>query len=700
MSLLTPLYLLGALAVVAPIVFHLIRQTTRGQVPFSSLLFLQPTPPKLTRRSRLDHWPLLLLRAAALVLLAAAFARPFLREVSALNLGRGERSRVVVLLDQSASLRRGTLWRDAQAAATAAIDALEPDDQVAILGFDTTTRPVLSFAASAQLDPAQRGNAARAQVAALTPTWSGTDIGQALIDAVGTIEDVGDDARRAARTRRRVVLVSDLAAGSKLDALGDFEWPKDVELELRPVRAAGSNAGLQAQATSDAPTPGGDLAVRISNDAGSKRDTFTVEAESGGGAASPPIYVPPGESRVARLPRPSTPGALRLRGDDFAFDNTLYVTPDAAEPATVLFVGSDRPDDPAGLVFYLTRALGENPARPVRVVSQPPSAPLTKPLDRSLALIVLSGDAGEPSNNRFLEQFVRDGGTLLTVLTPGPLGSQFDREGSPAPPQVVEAPGRGDALLQDIAFDHPLFAPFAAPPFNDFTKVHFWKHRLPPPEALGPDCRILARFEGGDPAVIERPFGAGRLLMLTSGWSPADSQLARSTKFAPMMAALVDWASGAGTEIGGDLHVGDPIPLAPDVRSVRKPDGSDAMITNPPNRFAATDGPGLYTLESPGRPARRVAVNLDPAESRTTPLAAETLEQFGVRLASPTREAAEREAQRQMQNAELEGRQKVWRWLILAAVAVLLVETALAGWLGRPRPVSLNTSSDAEAPAP
>src|SRR3954453_13687580 len=115
MSLLTPLYALGLLAIAAPIVFHLIRRTTRGEVPFSSLLFLSPSPPRLTRRSRLENWPLLLLRATALILLAAAFARPFPRELSILNLGAGERSRVAVLLDASASMRRGDLWRKAQA---------------------------------------------------------------------------------------------------------------------------------------------------------------------------------------------------------------------------------------------------------------------------------------------------------------------------------------------------------------------------------------------------------------------------------------------------------------------------------------------------------------------------------------------------------------------------------------------------------
>ena len=82
MSFLTPLYVLGLSAVIAPLVFHLIRRTPRGEVPFSSLMFLSPTPPRLTRRSRLDHLLLLLLRAAALCVLAFAFARPFLRQAA------------------------------------------------------------------------------------------------------------------------------------------------------------------------------------------------------------------------------------------------------------------------------------------------------------------------------------------------------------------------------------------------------------------------------------------------------------------------------------------------------------------------------------------------------------------------------------------------------------------------------------------
>src|SRR5207247_10790014 len=80
MSFLAPLFLLGALAVALPIVFHLIRRTSKDKMTFSSLMFLQPTPPRVTRRNRLENIFLLVLRCLVLCLLALGFARPFLQK--------------------------------------------------------------------------------------------------------------------------------------------------------------------------------------------------------------------------------------------------------------------------------------------------------------------------------------------------------------------------------------------------------------------------------------------------------------------------------------------------------------------------------------------------------------------------------------------------------------------------------------------
>jgi hypothetical protein len=233
-------------------------------------------------------------------------------------------------------------------------------------------------------------------------------------------------------------------------------------------------------------------------------------------------------------------------------------------------------------------------------------------------------------------------------------------------------------MLGEIAFDHPLFSSFAAAQFNDFTKIHFWKYRRIGAGALG-EARMLARFETGDPAIIEKSVGKGRLVVFTSGWLPADSQLARSSKFVPLMLSLLElgrprlW-DAASFVVGARV----PLPAAGADLVVHTPGGRTAKVAAGTGVFADTEQPGVYTIETPAGD-RPFAVNLDPAESKTSPLHLETLEQLGCRLVSHTKPIIDHEQVRQMQNAELENRQKIWRWLILAAIAVLTVETYLAG---------------------
>src|SRR5438067_420431 len=102
MSFLAPLFLLGALAIAAPLLFHLIRRTTRERHVFSSLMFLMPSPPRVTRRSRLEHLLLLAVRCLVLCVLAAAFARPFIRKPMAPDRSDNTGKTVLLLVDTSA----------------------------------------------------------------------------------------------------------------------------------------------------------------------------------------------------------------------------------------------------------------------------------------------------------------------------------------------------------------------------------------------------------------------------------------------------------------------------------------------------------------------------------------------------------------------------------------------------------------------
>src|SRR5262249_29275666 len=93
-SFLAPLDAVGCLATAGRIFFHLTGGTPGGEVPSSPLMCLAPSPPRLTRRSRLDHLLLLALRATALGLLVLAFTRPFWRQAARLSSGEAERRRV------------------------------------------------------------------------------------------------------------------------------------------------------------------------------------------------------------------------------------------------------------------------------------------------------------------------------------------------------------------------------------------------------------------------------------------------------------------------------------------------------------------------------------------------------------------------------------------------------------------------------
>ncbi len=242
------------------------------------------------------------------------------------------------------------------------------------------------------------------------------------------------------------------------------------------------------------------------------------------------------------------------------------------------------------------------------------------------------------------------------------------------------------AMLGQIDFTHPIFAPFADPRYNDFTKIHFWKYRRLDAAKL-PGARQLARFDDGDPALVEMPKGKGRILILTSGWQPADSQLALSSKFVPVLYAMLDLAGGLQTPLT-QFHIGDAVELpatalAAGPVTIRKPDGSEVRLTAGEKRFAQTDLPGIYAVSSVQPPVSFV-VNLDPAESRTAPLPVDQLEQLGVPLKpQQVNTATQVELKRRLHDNELEDQQKLWRWLTFAAVVVLLVETWLAGWMTR-----------------
>jgi hypothetical protein len=171
---------------------------------------------------------------------------------------------------------------------------------------------------------------------------------------------------------------------------------------------------------------------------------------------------------------------------------------------------------------------------------------------------------------------------------------------------------------------------------------------------------------------------------MTSGWQAQDSQLALSSKFVPLLYAMLE-QSGAVKEQHLQFSVGDTVAF-PGVNqpvTIRKPDASEVKVAAG-DKFTGTDQPGVYTALTL-EPPLSFAVNLAPEESKTAPLPLEELERLGLPLQHQVRSSPRQVQQHKehLQAVQLENRQKIWRWLIVAALVVLVIETWLAGRITR-----------------
>ena len=115
-------FLIGLLAALIPVAIHLIRREKPPKVMFSTIRFLK-TSKKLVLFQHLRQIALLLLRAAVIVLLVLAFARPLLNQSVARLLDADPQS-AVILLDLSMSMRWQDNFDQAKAEALAVVDRL------------------------------------------------------------------------------------------------------------------------------------------------------------------------------------------------------------------------------------------------------------------------------------------------------------------------------------------------------------------------------------------------------------------------------------------------------------------------------------------------------------------------------------------------------------------------------------------------
>jgi hypothetical protein len=537
----------------------------------------------------------------------------------------------------------------------------------------------------------QRKSWLRQQVMEARPGWGSTDLGRALSFAAGLL----DSGAANSPEDRRVALLSDLQEGASLDALGNFAWPQSVSVSLFVVQPRSTdNLSLSVAARlsedeaegltpSAAAAPAQGLRVRVTNAAGSRLEKFSIAWQDDAGQRIEG-QVAPGGSRVLQAPLRAAggDGVLQLTGDAIDFDNRLYHARFASRTVRVLLVcGMLSRSDPASPLFFFSRAL--KPGSGVEPVLTEKKPGEMTPKDLEDADLVVLASRLPDAMSAPLRDWLDRGHTLFWSLEANDDGASLAKLSGINGLTCTEAAG-GYGMLGEIHFEHALFKPFAESGVRDFSKIRFWKHRIvktPDPGAV----RELALFDDRSPAILECATGAGRMVVLTSGWIPSESQLAVSSKFVPLIYSLLEYADLVSSKMAA-LAVGDAIPLEPSERvaalPVLRPGGKrDTWNAIERPAFTETSEPGIYILGEGGK-ARHVAVNLPAAEGRIAPMKLSRLRDAGVRLAEGTSGTAAGRVPDSViavEDSRLEQRQKLWKIIAATALVVLLLETLVAG---------------------
>ena len=675
LGFLVPAFLAGLAAIAIPLLMHLRDRNEETPTRFPSLMFLVRLPIRTSDRRKVTDWPLLLLRALAIAVLVLAFSRPFFGR-SAEATAQARARNVVLLLDRSLSMGYAGNWAAAQDSARAVLASLGAADQVALVLFDEEAELAQPWT--------RDKSTVRAIIDASTPVSRGTRFGAALRVARSALVSAPAGASE-------FVLVTDLQR-SGLTGVAGLELPAGLPMRVAQVAAATRpNTSLRAvearRVVAGTRVQLQVLARVVTRELAAPRTVrLTLRIAGREVGARTATLQPNGELSVVfdAIPAPSTAveGEVTIDADLLAADDRFYFALPADDGLTVLLMV---PDDIArDETLYLERALAIGRAPTVRVERRRPGTLDAATLDRS-ALVVL-WDVAPPAGTAgaALARWIDDGGGLV-VAAGQRLGARriTALAGVAGVNGIADRRAGGGAMLGDVREEHPLFTPFRASAAALVAPRFYRYPRLEP--AVGAD--VLARFDDGAPALIERRAGEGRMILLAMSLDARESDFPLQPAFLPLTRRLVLY--GAGHEstplwrTTGESWVPrdvrrEPVVAAPDGAIIR-PQGTVngvALILQQVGVYAA------YERRVDGAPRARVAVNAPAAESELVSAdARELLLGVGESADSTLRGLAA------ATTAEVESRQQAWRWLVLLAALLLLAETVIAsqGWRGRAR---------------
>ncbi|HSG81857.1 MAG TPA: BatA domain-containing protein [Gemmatimonadota bacterium] len=681
-SFLAPLFLLGLAAIAIPVFIHLTHRERKEAVPFPSLMFVRKIPYRTVRRQRIRHWLLFLMRVAAVVLVVAAFARPWLDNSTEAVASFARARELVVLLDRSHSMAYGDRWERAIEAARGALGNLGPDDRATLATFSDRAEAITQPSGDpAVLLAALGGVTTGAGVTHYGPALqlareivARSELPNAEVLLISDLQASGWDPRNAVRlpagTRLSIVDLSDVQASNLAVTGASTSRVREGARDEIVITAAVANFG---------PRPIDDVSVHLDVE-GERVQTRQIDVAVDGTATVTfePVVVP-GRPVVATVQA----GEDLLPGDNRFH---LVMAPEAR--VSVLIVEPGNASANHSLFLQSALAVGQRPGFDVDVRRD---TRLTT-ADLEGRSVVIFNDAPTPAGvlGRELADFVDEGGGLLVVL-----GRRSPPAGWPAdaPDLLPAAVGgmedrsaAGGGTLGYLDYDHPALELFRAPRSGDFSAARFYRYRR---VEVGPLSRTLARFDDGSPALVEVRHGDGAVLLWASGLENFWNDLAIQPVFVPFLHQLVKHLAGyrqaeSWFRVGRVLDLSEIPALASDVvvgdleLIVERPSGSDRVMR--PARdgwYLGLEEQGIYRVRRANVDAGGVivAANLDPAESDLTSVDLQEMAGASITQGAAGGPAAGAAI---LSVEQRERRQGLWWYLLAVAGILLLLETLLS----------------------
>jgi len=651
MNWLFPGFLLGTAAIALPILLHLLRRRPKRTVLFPSLRFLTAAQPQNDRSQRLRRWLVLLLRCAALALLAGTFARPFFGANQS-----GQRQAVVVVIDNSFSLQAGPRWVTLRRWAREQTGATAPGDKVGLLLM--APRPTW-------LAPLPtRGDAALALLEKLTPGWETAQAEPALRLAADTLAATAAD-------RRRIVYLGDHQRvswagcdfGKKFPpgvktVFPDVPGPMARQAAVRPPTITRTSTGFHAVVPIQNFTAAQNRTLRVYRDSAMVSIQQQTVALAEGDTQTVPVDLPAGNAADSAYFR------FALDEDDLPADDQAYAVWQTSSERTVLL----DPLPPGSAADYVGAALASAAALEpaVQVVPTPATA------WPSAAIAVLRNDASFAGDAaRRLDTFLHGGGSALIFVGGG--SAQMAWLANVARIKGRALPTAGESLeLRDWAVDHPLVAGLAAHSVRALLNWKFRRGWALPVDAVEP----LAFWSEHGVAIGETSGNAGHILVCGFAADRRDSEWPAREMFVPFVHRAVAYLLGAQT--GGSAQparVGESLVLPAETgnwRALAGPaSGTPASVAG---RSITPSAPGVYEFGF-GTERKLFAVNLAAEESDPAAWSDGTP---WLNLETNARVPRATVSQVALASVEAEQRAPLWWWLLAAAAVALIAELGLA----------------------